>query len=112
MSQNTNELTPAQQLLLLKDFTIRFGQISGAQLHQLRMWGLLYDNVESTEARVDPDKKSVTIVLYGKDVKRYDDAEELLKNIDQWVRFILWDDTDLIITINDEDVIWENEYRQ
>lgn len=108
MSNSEKELTPTQQLLLLKDLTVRFGQVNGAQLHQLRMWGLLYDKVESTEVRVDTKNQEATIILYGTEVKKSDESIPLLENIQKWVRFILWDDTKLIITINDEEVIWEN----
>jgi len=96
--------TPEQQLQLLKAMTLRTGAIHDAQALQLKMWPTLIPGVFKSEARVDVEKKMVMFVCES-NANRPTKARRLLfENIDKWVKNILWNETHVVIKINNKKV--------
>jgi hypothetical protein len=104
MTQIAKAVTPEEQLQLLKAVTIRTGGIHDAQALQLKMWPTLIPGVYKSEARVNVDKKTVTFVCESKSLRPTKRAKLLYANIAKWTQNILWNETKVIIKINDKAV--------
>ena len=96
--------TISEQLQLLKGMTIRTGVIHEAQALQLKSWPMLIPNVTKAEARVDTDLQMVTFVCEARKVSNAKRTKLLYRNIAEWVRNILWNDTRVIVEINGKKV--------
>lgn len=97
--------TPEEQLQLLKAVTIRTGAIHDAQALQLKMWPMLIPGVTKAEARVDVDKRTVIFVCKSTAKGQPTKQNRLLfENIAKWVKTLLWNESLVIIKINNKAV--------
>jgi hypothetical protein len=104
MNTIAKAVTPEEQLQLLKAVTIRTGAIHDAQALQLKMWPTLIPGVYKSEARVNVDKKIVTFVCESNSLRATKRSKLLYANIAKWTQNILWNETKVIIKINDKAV--------
>ena len=100
-------LTTKEQLMQLKAMTVRMGVIHEAQALQLKMWPLLIPDVSKAVSKVDVETKSVIMTCEtkkGKKFKKTDQIDLLCKNIEEWTRAILWEETVVSIIVNGETI--------
>jgi hypothetical protein len=96
--------TVEEQLQLLKGMTVRTGMIHEAQALQLRNWPMLIPSVSKAEARVDTELQTVTFVCKANRLYSNKKTKLLYKNIGEWVRNLLWNETRVVIEINGKKV--------
>ena len=86
------------QLTLLKTVTVRTGGIHEAQQLQLKMWPrMIRGTTRKTKVELDTERKLVRFVLDTDKTFRLDvKTKRLLKEIQNWTRSILWDETDVV----------------
>jgi hypothetical protein len=96
MIQKNREEEILEQLGLLKGITVRLGILHEAQVLQLQMWPLvLFPHALSSTAEVDTDKHIVNfkILTSLKNKPSGKSHTKAVKELDKWVKNILWDDT-------------------
>lgn len=96
-----------EQLMLLKMMTLKTGVIHEAQALQLKLWPKLIKNVESSVAKVDPSKKTVTFELEGS-LRPTKKMREMFDAIKGWTRILLWNETKVIFKYKKK-VIYNSE---
>jgi hypothetical protein len=89
MSEIEKELTPFEQLMVLKDATERLGCLHDAQAFQLKRYPFAITNVTGAEVHVDMFNRKVEFVVTTKG-KGKDDAERQ-RYIDSCVKTLLGD---------------------
>lgn len=103
------EASLKEQLDLLRGMTIRTGSIHEAQALQLKMWPLLIPGVKKATASVDAERKIVTFNCESKG-RTTNKVKLTCKNIDNWVKQLLWPETTVLIKINNN-VIYDSRAR-
>lgn len=98
------------QLMQLKAMTVRVGSLHEAQVLQLRNYPLLIPRVIKAETEIDPSLKLVTYKC-SSDAKGFfnrfrktKEVEDFCKNIEVWVRTIVWDDTIVEIYVDNKTI--------
>jgi hypothetical protein len=95
------------QLMLLKEATNRFGALHEAQILQLKMYPILLFGVLKSETHIDVERKMVFFKLVEtKSFKLSKKNKDIIKNIVNWTRGLLWDDCSVIF-MKDEEVIYD-----
>lgn len=102
---NNKEMDFYEQLMYLKDLTVRFGVIHEAQGIQLRNYPILIPGIMKGKALVDTDKK---VVIYECEPKgkfrRTKQVHNACKYIDKLTKKILWDETTVVVNVSGEGI--------
>lgn len=93
-----------EQLFWLKTNTIRTGAIHEAQALQLRNYPLLLPNASSSSVTVDVENKKVEYNVEISKFKNTKKVKNVCEQIQTWTRTILWDDTNVVIKVNNKTV--------
>lgn len=94
--------TIEEQLNLLKGITIRQNAIHEAQRLQLQTWLRMSDQI-AKPVSVSVDFDSKTVFFKCKSVGKYRHRafeKRLFKEVHGWTRSILWDNTEVVISVN------------
>lgn len=91
-----------QKILWLKSLTERFGSIHEIQAYQLQCYGMLLSTVSSCKVKIDIVNHLITFdAESAKIVRKSKKTKELFNLIREWIRNILWSDSEYIYKIND-----------
>lgn len=95
-----------EQLKYLKGITERLGVLHEAQILQLRNYPLLIPNVLTAETTVDQSNKMVKFKCTSKKApfRKTKKVDLAIKNIDSWIRWIIWDETVVEIVVDGKDI--------
>jgi hypothetical protein len=100
------EVSFKDQLMQLKAMTVRVGSLHEAQVLQLRNYPLLIPGVIKAETEIDPSTKLVRYKCES-DLKKFrktQKVKDFCKNIEVWIRTIIWDDTIVEIYVNGKSI--------
>jgi len=95
-----------EQLQYLKGMTVRLGCIHEAQALQLRNYPLLIPNVGKAIVKVNAETKHVIYDCTGKtkNFRKTKKVDEMFQNIYKWTTFIVWDDVEVLIKVNNKEL--------
>jgi len=94
-----------EQLMHLRNLTIRFGVLHEAQILQLRNYPLLIPGVEKAQTKIDTEKHIVTYeCLTSKKFRKSKKVKEAFSAIKIWTQTLIWEDTVIEIRVNDRDI--------
>lgn len=116
-SVNDAEYDIVQQLMALKDLTQRFNCIEEIQKRQLIGYGQIIPNIKgnSVEVHINMDNRIVHIKAESEisektkqpKFRKTKRVKELFPNITEWVRFVVWDNAVVIISV-DNTLMWDS----
>jgi hypothetical protein len=95
-----------EQLKYLKGITERIDVLHEAQTLQLRNYPLLIPNIDTAETTIDQANKTVRYkcVSKKKPFRKTKKVDIAIQNIDEWIRFIIWDDTIVEISVDEKEI--------
>lgn len=93
-----------EDLMRLKYMTVETGAIHELQKLNLKCYPLLINGVKSAEVSIDTDKKRIVYSLTTAQRFRKLSKKNIsyYKNIEEWVKKILWNETEVVFIINGE----------
>lgn len=97
-----NNLSFIDQLQYLRGMTIRVNAIHEAQKNQMIWYGYLIKGIKEVTVKIDTDKKIVFYECRADSFRNSKSNKALYKNIDKWIKLLLWPETTVIININDK----------
>lgn len=106
----------SQQLMVLKDLTIRFNCVEEIQKQQLIGFGQMIPNTvgNKVEVHINMDNQTVHIKTVSErnsqgnsKFRKTKRVKDLLPHIVEWVSFIVWDNTAVMISV-DNTIIWDS----
>ena len=103
-----NKLSVKEQLMHLKQMTLRLGTIHEAQIVQLRNYPLLIPNIKSAELEIDAKSHIIKYKCESetKKFRKTKKVKDMCSNIQIWIETIVWGDS-IIETTVDGKVIYD-----
>lgn len=97
-----SQLSIKEQLMQLKQLTLRLGVIHEAQTVQLRNYPLLIPNIKKATLDLDVERHIVHYTCSSESGKfrRTKKAKDMISNILIWTRTIIWEDTIIEIIVD------------
>jgi hypothetical protein len=96
-----------EQLMLLKEATVRFGSLHEAQVLQLKMYPLLLPGVKKAETHIDIEKKLIYYKITESNKFRMTKKNKtIIEKIVFWTKSLLWDECSIVI-LNKDKVIYD-----
>lgn len=97
-----SQLSIKEQLMHLKQLTLRLGVIHEAQTVQLRNYPLLIPNIKSAVLDLDAERHIVHYKCTSESgrFRKTKKTKDMISNILIWTRLIIWEDTIIEITVD------------